>query len=88
MPVQKTYREVVSCSNCTSYQAVRLNVKYGKVGAEGKEHVHTLNSTAVATPRAIVAIMENHQNKDGSVSIPKALKKYFGKDFITPARKG
>ena len=87
MPVQNAYREVVSCSNCTSYQAVRLNVRYGKVGAEGKEHVHTLNSTAVATPRAIVAIMENHQEKDGSIRVPKALARYLGKDIITPVRK-
>jgi seryl-tRNA synthetase len=87
MPVQKAYREVISCSNCTAYQSVRLNVKYGKVGAEGKEYVHTLNSTAVATPRAIVAIMENHQNKDGSISIPKALRPYFRKDLITPTEK-
>jgi len=87
MPVQKAYREVASCSNCTSYQAVRLNIKYGKVGAEGKEHVHTLNNTAVATPRAIVAIMENHQQKDGSIRIPKALARYLGKDIIAPVEK-
>lgn len=86
MPAQNAYREAGSCSNCTAYQAVRLNVRYGKVGGE-KEFVHTLNSTVVATPRAIVAIMENHQNEDGSVSIPKALKPYFGKDLITPSPK-
>jgi len=83
MPVQNTYREMVSCSNCTSYQATRLNIKYGKVGGE-KEYVHTLNSTAIATPRAIVAIIENHQQADGSVKIPKALIPYFGKDTISP----
>lgn len=86
MPAQKAYREAGSCSNCTAYQAVRLNVRYGKVGGE-KEFVHTLNSTAVATPRAIVTIMENYQNEDGSISIPKALRPYFGKDLITPSAK-
>jgi seryl-tRNA synthetase len=86
MPVQKTYREAGSCSNCTAYQAVRLNIRYGKVGGH-KEFVHTLNSTAVATPRAIVAIMENHQQEDGSIYIPKALRPYFGKDLITPSAK-
>jgi len=86
MPVQNTYREMVSCSNCTTYQSIRLNIKYGRVGGE-KEYLHTLNSTAVATPRAIVAIMENHQQADGSIKIPKALIPYFGKDTISPAKK-
>jgi len=82
MPAQNTYREVVSCSNCTSYQAVRSNIKFGKVGGD-KEHAHTLNSTAVATPRALVAIIENCQNKDGSITIPKVLVPYMGKEKIT-----
>ena len=86
MPVQNTYREMVSCSNCTTYQSIRLNIRYGRVGGE-KEYLHTLNSTAVATPRAIVAIMENHQQADGSIKIPKALIPYFGKDTISPAKK-
>ncbi len=76
MPAQGTYREVVSCSNCTAYQAVGLNVKYGKYGG-AKEYVHTLNSTAIANPRAIVAILENFQQPDGSVKIPKALHDYL-----------
>lgn len=76
MPAQGTYREVVSCSNCTSYQAVGLNVKYGKYGG-AKEYVHTLNSTAIANPRAIVAILENHQQPDGSIKMPKALQSYL-----------
>ncbi len=77
MPAQKAYRELVSCSNCTDYQARRLNIRYGKEGGE-KELVHTLNSTAVATSRTMVAIMENFQNKDGSVNVPKALQPYMG----------
>ena len=82
MPVQGKYREVTSCSNCTSYQARRLNIKYGLVGGE-KEYVHTLNNTALATPRALVAIIENYQNKDGSITIPKVLVPYMGKEKIT-----
>ncbi|MBI4146666.1 serine--tRNA ligase [Candidatus Woesearchaeota archaeon] len=75
-PVQNTYREVVSGSNCTSYQAVRLNIKY-QHGSE-KHWVHTLNCTCVATTRTLVAIIENFQNKDGTVTVPKVLQKYTG----------
>lgn len=85
MPVQKTYREAVSCSNCTSYQAVRLNTKY-RVGTE-KYHVHTLNSTCVATSRALVAIFENFQQKDGTILIPKVLHKYCGFKQIGTVKK-
>ncbi|MEM3655597.1 MAG: serine--tRNA ligase [Thermoprotei archaeon] len=89
MPAQQTYREVVSTSNCTSYQAVSLNIKYRlKHGSTEKEYVHTLNSTAVATPRALVAILENHQQRDGVVKIPKALVPYMnGKTEIAPKTK-
>lgn len=80
-PTSKTYREVVSCSNCTSYQAVRLNMKYNS--SDGNKYVHTLNSTLVATSRALVAILENYQQKDGSVVVPKVLRKYMnGKKVI------
>jgi len=86
MPREKAYKEVVSCSNCTGYQATRLNIRYKK-GNE-KEYVHTLNSTAIATGRAIRAILENFQNKDGSVDIPKALQKYMsGKKKIEAPNK-
>ena len=74
-PVQNAFREVVSCSNCTSYQAVRLGIKYNE-GVENK-YIHTLNSTLVATSRALVAILENYQQKDGSVVVPKVLRKYM-----------
>lgn len=73
MPVQNKYREVASCSNCTDYQARRLNIRCGKAGGE-KRILHTLNSTAIATSRTMVAILENFQNKDGSVTIPRALR--------------
>ncbi|MBN2422806.1 serine--tRNA ligase [Candidatus Woesearchaeota archaeon] len=75
MPVQQAYREMVSCSNCTDYQARRLNVRY--TDGKTRDYVHTLNSTAIATTRALVAIIENFQNKDGSVSIPKILQPYM-----------
>jgi len=75
MPRENKYREVVSCSNCTSYQAVRLNVKYRKDNE--KEYVHTLNSTAIATSRTIRAIIENYQQKDGSIKVPLALMPYM-----------
>ncbi len=78
MPRENAYKEVVSCSNCTSYQAVRLNIRVrDKKDFESKQHIHTLNSTAVATSRVIRAILENNQQKDGSVEIPEVLRKYM-----------
>lgn len=79
MPAQNGYREVVSCSNCTDYQGRRLGIKYReKEGAPPKGIVHTLNSTAIATGRTMVAILENNQQPDGSINIPEALRKYMG----------
>ncbi len=78
MPGQQKYREGGSCSNCTSYQATRLNIKYRlKKGGTEKDFVHTVNSTIVANPRTMVAILEVYQQEDGSVKIPKALHKYM-----------
>ncbi|MCK9591128.1 MAG: serine--tRNA ligase [Methanoregula sp.] len=78
MPRENDYKEVVSCSNCTSYQAVRLNIKVrDKSEFESKHYVHTLNSTAIATSRVMRAILENYQNKDGSVEIPQVLRHYM-----------
>jgi seryl-tRNA synthetase len=78
MPAQNAYREIVSCSNCTDYQARRLNIRYReKEGAPTKGFVHTLNSTALATGRTIVAILENYQQEDGSIIIPKILRKFM-----------
>ena len=76
MPVQNTYRELVSCSNTTDYQARKMNVKVLRKGGE-KQVLHTLNSTALATERTLVAIVENFQNADGTITIPKALRKYM-----------
>ncbi len=75
-PVQKAFREVVSCSNCTNYQAVRSNIRYQH--SQERHFVHTLNSTCVATSRALVAILENFQNADGTVDVPKVLQSYTG----------
>ncbi|MGA3059647.1 MAG: serine--tRNA ligase [Candidatus Bathyarchaeia archaeon] len=78
MPAQNGYREVVSCSNCTDYQGRRLGIRYReKEGAAPKGFVHTLNSTAVATGRTIVAIIENNQQENGSIKIPGVLRKYM-----------
>ncbi len=78
MPSQGKYREVVSCSNCTDYQARRLGIRWRKSTADKPELVHTLNSTAVATSRAMVAIIENYQQKDGTVKVPDVLVPYMG----------
>jgi seryl-tRNA synthetase len=78
MPAQNAYREIVSCSNCTDYQARRLNIKYREKEGEGpKGFVHTLNSTALATGRTMVAILENYQQQDGSITIPEPLRKHM-----------
>ncbi len=77
MPRQDAYKEACSCSNCTAYQATRLNIKIKRKDGT-KEYLHTLNNTAVATGRALVAIIENYQNKDGSLTVPKALQQYMG----------
>jgi seryl-tRNA synthetase len=78
LPGQGTYREVVSCSNCTTYQAVRSKIRFRDRPDEPTSWVHTLNSTLVATERALVAILENYQTKDGSITIPETLQVYMG----------
>ena len=80
MPGQGKYREVTSASNATDFQARRLNIKYQDKGKTG--YVHTLNGTAFAIGRTIIAILENYQQKDGSVEIPKVLQKWIGKEKI------
>ena len=76
IPTQNAYREVTSTSNCTEFQARRLNIRYKD--ADGTKSVATLNGTLVAIPRMIVAILENHQNADGTVNIPAALQPFLG----------
>jgi seryl-tRNA synthetase len=75
-PVDKAYRELMSCSNVTDYQAQRLNIRYKKTDS-ASEFVHTLNGTLAATSRIPIAIIENFQAKDGSVQVPKALQPYM-----------
>lgn len=74
--------EVTSTSNCTDYQSRRLNIRFKTPGQKGTELVHTLNGTAVATSRAIIAILENHQRADGTVNVPKALRPWMMRDSI------
>ncbi len=76
-PVDKTYRELMSCSNVTDYQARRLNVRY-KTKSSETAFVHTLNATLAAMSRLFIALIENHQTKDGHIEIPKALQPYIG----------
>lgn len=76
------YGEVTSTSNCTDYQARRLNIRYKAAGQKGTKFVHMLNGTAVAAGRAMIAVLENHQQADGTIRIPKSLQPYFGKEKI------
>ena len=76
IPTQDAYREVTSTSNCTEFQARRLNIRYKD--SEGTKAMATLNGTLVAIPRMIVAILENHQNSDGTVNVPAALQPFLG----------
>ena len=77
LPGQGQYREIVSCSNCTTYQAVRSKIRFRDRPDEPTKWVHTLNSTLIATERAIIAIIENYQNEDGSITIPDVLQSYM-----------
>ena len=78
MPAQGRYREMVSASNCTDWQSYRLNIRFAKKrGHPSEGFVHTLNSTGIAVQRAITAIIENHQEPDGTVIMPKTLRKYL-----------
>jgi seryl-tRNA synthetase len=76
------YGEVTSTSDCTDYQARRLNIRYRPAGQKGTRFVHTLNGTAVALSRALIVILENYQRRDGLVDVPEALRPYIGKDVI------
>ena len=82
MPGRDEFGEVTSTSNCTDYQARRLNIRYKIKGEKGTHFVHTLNGTAIAISRALIAIFENYQQPDGSIIIPDALRPFVGKDRI------
>ncbi|MGB8708215.1 MAG: serine--tRNA ligase [Methyloceanibacter sp.] len=78
LPGQGAYREISSCSNCGDFQARRMNARYRPQGAKETRFVHTLNGSGVAVGRALIAVMENYQEEDGSIRIPTALKPYMG----------
>ena len=80
-PAQGKYRETHSASYFNDFQSRRLNMKYRAKSGETK-YVYTLNNTVVATPRLLAAILENYQNADGSINVPKVLQKYMGKSVI------
>lgn len=86
LPAQNTYREISSCSNCESFQARRMQARYRD--EEGKpQYVHTLNGSGVAVGRALVAVLENYQNEDGSVTVPKVLQPYLdGLQLLEPGK--
>ena len=77
LPGQEKYREVVSCSNCTDYQARRAKIRFRDKPGKPTKYIHTLNSTLIATERTLVAIMENYQLEDGSIEVPEVLRKYM-----------
>jgi seryl-tRNA synthetase len=78
LPGQGRYREISSCSNCGDYQARRMNARYRPKEGKGTRFVHTLNGSGLAVGRTLIAILENYQNEDGSVTIPEALRSYMG----------
>jgi seryl-tRNA synthetase len=82
MAGQKSYKEIVSCSNCLDFQARRLKIRFRDRTDEQPQYLHSLNSTLVATTRTMVAIIENFQTKDGHITVPKVLQKYVGSSII------
>lgn len=86
MPGRGEWGEITSTSNCTDYQARRLGIRYRTKGEKGTRFVHTLNGTAVAISRALIAIMENYQQADGSIVIPEVLRPWVGKERIAPKK--
>jgi seryl-tRNA synthetase len=78
LPSQQRYREISSCSNCEAFQARRMQARWRNPESGKPEAVHTLNGSGVAVGRALVAVLENYQNEDGSVSVPAALQPYVG----------
>ncbi|MBU4319827.1 MAG: serine--tRNA ligase [Nitrospinae bacterium] len=82
LPGQQRYREISSCSNFEDFQARRANIRFKREGKKGTEFVHTLNGSALAIGRTVVAILENFQQKDSSVVIPEALRQYMGVEAI------
>jgi seryl-tRNA synthetase len=86
LPGQGRYREVTSCSNTTDYQARRLRCRFRPAGGGSPQPVHTLNGTAVAAGRTLVAIMENFQRRDGSIAIPEVLQRHGAPATVPDSR--
>ncbi len=87
LPGQQRYREISSCSNCGDFQARRMSARYRPEGEKGTQFVHTLNGSALAVGRTLVAVLENYQQADGSVAVPDALRPYMGGiDLLEPTR--
>ena len=85
LPGQKKYREISSCSNCGEFQARRMLTRFQSVEEKGTNFVHTLNGSGLAVGRCLIAIIENYQNEDGSITIPEVLRPYMdGLDKIKP----
>lgn len=78
VPSQNGYREISSCSNCGDFQARRMNARFRREGEKRPGFLHTLNGSGVATGRALLAVMENYQNADGSITVPAVLQPYMG----------
>ncbi len=78
LPGQNTYREISSCSTCGDFQGRRMNARYRPEGEKSTRFVHTLNGSGAAVGRALIAVMENYQQEDGSIHIPEALQPYMG----------
>ena len=77
LPAQDTYREISSCSNCDAFQARRMQARFRNAAGKN-DYVHTLNGSGLAVGRTLVAVLENHQQADGSISVPAALRPYIG----------
>jgi seryl-tRNA synthetase len=78
LPGQDMYREISSCSVCGDFQARRMNARYRVSGEKELRFVHTLNGSGLAVGRTMIAVMENYQNEDGSITVPEALRPYMG----------
>jgi seryl-tRNA synthetase len=78
LPGQDAYREISSCSNCGDFQARRMKGRYRPEGEKGTRFVHTLNGSGVAVGRALIAVLENYQQADGTIEVPEALRPYMG----------
>jgi seryl-tRNA synthetase len=78
LPGQGAYREISSCSNCEDFQARRAEIRYRPEGGGKPRHAHTLNGSGLAVGRTLIAVLENYQEEDGSVTVPEALRPYMG----------